>query len=90
MASTIKLIIRVLPNNEDVDVDVPLDATAKDIIDTLLDSDIGQRHDNSGTPITYNLTPKGKNIVIEEHQTLEEAGIQEGDILLMTPVFVAG
>lgn len=88
--TSIKVIVRVLPQNEDVDVELPLNATAKDVIESLLDSGIGQRNDNVGNPITYNLTPKGRNIVIDENETLGAAQVQEGDVILMTPVFVAG
>ena len=86
----IKVIVRVFPNNEDVDVDLPLNATANDVIETLLEAGIGDRLDNSGNPITYTLTPKGKNVVIEENETLGSAQVQDGDVILMTPVFVAG
>ena len=89
-AKTIKVIIKVLPSNEDVDVELPVNATPADIIEKMLESGIGPRNDNAGNPITYNLTPKGKNIVIGEDETLGAAQVQEGDVLLMTPVFVAG
>lgn len=91
MERTIKVIVRIVSSNEDIDVDLPLDATANDVIETLLEAGVAPRNDNSGTPITYQLTPKNRrSIVIEEEQTLESAQIQEGDVLLMTPIFVAG
>ena len=87
---TIKVIVRVVSANMDIDVDLPLNATANDIIETLLDEDIAPRNDHSGNPITYHLTPKGKNTILGEDDTLTDAKIQEGDVILMTPVFVAG
>ncbi len=90
MSNLISVIIRVLPANEDIDVKLPLNATATDVIDTLLSNDIGQRTDHSGNPITYQLSPKGKNRPIEADETLQSAQVQEGDVILMTPIFLAG
>lgn len=90
MSQEISVVVRVLPNNEDIDVNLPLDATASDVIETLLDNNIGQRSDTQGNPITYRLAPKGKNMSLAEDETLGDAGVQNGDILLMMPDFVAG
>ncbi len=89
--STIKVIVRVVSTNEDIDVDLPLDATASDIIESLISGGVAPEFDNSNNPITYHLTPKtNRSIVLEEEQTLAEANIQAGDVILLTPVFVAG
>lgn len=88
--TNIKVIVRVVSANVDIDVDLPLNATATDIIETLLEEDVAPRNDHAGNPITYHLTPKGRNVIIAEDETLADAKIQEGDVILMTPVFVAG
>lgn len=90
MSDTISVIVRVLPNNEDVEVKLPVEATASDVIETLLENGIGERIDQTGNPISYKLIPKGKNIEIGEDETLSVAQVQSGDVILMTPVLVAG
>ena len=90
METSIKVIVRIVSTNEDVDVDLPINATAADVIESLLEGGVCGRNDHAGNPITYQLTPKGKGVIIGEDETLAEAKIQEGDVLLMTPVFVAG
>jgi uncharacterized ubiquitin-like protein YukD len=91
METTLKVIVRIVSSNEDIDVDLPSDATAGDVIDSLLEANYCDRNDHAGNPITYQLTPKGnKGLIIGEDQTLAEAKVQQGDVLLMTPVFVAG
>lgn len=90
MSKEISVIVRVKPSNEDVDVNLPLNATASDVIETLLDNGIGSKKDDEGNDMTYQLVPKGKNTPIEEDETLSKAQIQDGDVLLMLPMFVAG
>lgn len=86
----LQVIVRVLPDNVELDVKLPKKATANDVISTILEQGKGSAYDKRGMPTTYRLTPKGRNIEIEENQTLEAAQVQDGDILLMTPDFVAG
>jgi len=86
----IDVLVRVLPGNDEVDVTLPVNATASDVIETLLDNGIAERMDASGNMISYKLVAKGKNETIDEEETLEAARIQKGDILLMTPILVAG
>lgn len=90
MSQEISVIVRVLPKNEDVDVNLPVEATAHDVIESLLDEGVGVRVDQNGQPVSYRLIPKGKNSEIDENESLGQAKIQNGDILLMTPTIVAG
>ncbi len=91
MSAEINVIIRLMPGNEDIDVTIPTEATTKDIVETLLESGLGiPRVDKQGTSMTYNLMPKGKNEELREHQTMEDAQIQEGDVILMIPHVIAG
>ncbi|MTB52930.1 EsaB/YukD family protein [Lewinella sp. W8] len=86
----VNVIVRVLPDNEDIDVSLPLTATATDVIEKLLENGIGSKTDASGNPISYQLAPKGKGRNINPEETLEAAQVQEGDVIMMTPIFVAG
>ena len=83
----VSIIVRVLPDNEVVDVNLPLEATSIDIIETLLDNGIGSRNDKDGNQIKYKLTKKGKGSDLRENESLENASTQDGDVLLMCPVF---
>ena len=91
MNNEINVVIRVMPNMDDIDISVPQDSTATDIVEALLDSGLGiPRLDNQSNPISYQLVPKGKNEAIEATQSIEKAQIQNGDIILMLPRIIAG
>lgn len=87
----IGVVVRVMPNADDIDVNLPLSATALDVIETLLESGLGiPRVDQQGNGISYKLAPKGSNRAINEGETLGEAQVKDGDILLMMPQVIAG
>jgi len=91
MSKEINVVVRLMPNADDIDVSLPLAATPKDIIDTLLDAGLGiPRVDQQGNPIAYQLIPKGKNDAVKEDETLDTAQVQNGDILMMIPKVIAG
>lgn len=91
MTKEINVVIRVMPNMDDIDISVPSDATASDIVETLLDAGLGiPRLDNQSNPISYQLVPKGKNEAIEQQMTVGKAQVQDGDIILMLPRIIAG
>lgn len=79
-----------MPTSEDVDVAVPPEATSIEIIETLLDHNLGSRKDNDGNKISYALRQKGKMHDLKEDATIQEEGVQNGDTLLMVPVLHAG
>jgi hypothetical protein len=43
-----------------------------------------------GTPMSYSLDSKRLGMRLQENQTLPEAGIKEGDVLIVYPEIVAG
>lgn len=91
MTEEINVVIRIMPNADDVDVSLPLDATPSDVIDSLLDADLDiPRIDPQGNPISFQLVPKGSNAALEEEETLKEGKIQKDDIILMIPKVIAG
>jgi uncharacterized ubiquitin-like protein YukD len=90
METTLKVIVRIVSTNEDIDVDLPANATAADVIESLLEANIFPRNDQQGNHVTYQLTPKGKGLIIGEDETLAEAKVQQGDVLLVTPVLIVG
>jgi len=91
MDNEINVVIRIMPNADDVDVSLPLSATPTDVIETLLDAGLGiPRIDQQGNAISFQLVPKGGNAALEEAQTLKDGRIQAGDIILMIPRVIAG
>jgi len=87
----INVVIRVMPNADDVDVSLPLNATPSDVIDTLLNADLDiPRIDPQGNPISFQLVPKGANAALNEGDTLKEGRVQDSDIILMIPKVIAG
>ena len=88
--SVISLIVRLLPSGDELDVELPLYSTGKEIVNELLDAEVAPKFDPQGNPYIYKLISKatGKEIVPEK--TLHSLTIREGDTLLLTPQLVAG
>ena len=87
----INVVIRVMPNADDVDVSLPLNATPADVIETLLDADLDiPRIDPQGNPISFQLVPKGANVALDESESLKEGRVQDNDVVLMIPKVIAG
>lgn len=86
----VKVIIRVMPNSDEIDATLPVKATAAQIIKKLLsDPNLKlSKNDPQGNPISYVLHCKrsGKNVT----DSLEKAGVKDGDVLLLTPSVTAG
>lgn len=75
----VSIIVRILPTGEDYDLDCNKNTTSIEIIETLIQySDLQQ--------IKYKLAPKGTNRVLHNNESIHEAQIQNGDILLMYPI----
>ena len=91
MDQEINVVVRIMPNADDVDVSLPLSATPNDVIETLLDANLGvPKTDQQGNAISYQLVPKGGNVALKDTQTLQEGRLQAGDVILMIPRVIAG
>lgn len=91
MDEEINVVVRIMPNADDVDVSLPLSATPNDVIETLLDANLGvPKTDQQGNAISYQLVPKGSNAALKDNQTLQEGRLQAGDVVLMIPRVIAG
>lgn len=88
--SDLNIVIRVMPNGDEFDVEVPDFSTGKDLIEGLLQKQVAPRNDASGNPFVYELISKAKNVKIGETKTLLDVGITDGDTLYFTPKLVAG
>ena len=88
--SELNIVIRVMPNGDELDVEVPAYSTGKELVDGLLQNQIAPRNDPQGNPYIYELISKSKNVKIGENKTLSDAGITNGDTIYFTPKLVAG
>jgi len=90
MDSTIELTVRVQPTNDEVTVELDMYTSGKEIKKALISQDIAPSTDNQGNPIVYQLISKSSNKVIDDHKTLDDLGIREGETLFMIPAIAAG
>jgi len=90
ISRNVRLIVRNGNTNEDIDVDCPSNATIIDIVESFIDEKIIPKIDSKGNSIAYRVTSKGRDTGPGLSQTLEEAKVQEGDVLLLYPVTKPG
>lgn len=88
--SNISIVIRIMPQAEDLDVDLPLHCTGKQIVEELLGNNIVNRNDDQGNPIVYELVSKALGKKIRPEDQLQDLAIPNGDTLLLTPKVFAG
>lgn len=88
--SDLNIVIRVMPNGDEFDVEVPSYSSGKDLVDGLLQKGVAPRNDPQGNPYIYELISKAKNVKISETKTLMDVGITNGDTIYFTPKLVAG
>lgn len=88
--SVITVIIRLLPGGDELDVELPLFSTGKEIVEELLNADLVPRTDPQGNPYTYKLVSKDSSLEIVPEKTLFDLGVKDGNTLLLTPQLVAG
>ena len=86
----IELTVRVQPSGDEVSIIVDPYTSGKEIKRELTAQDIAATTDNQGNPIVYKLISKSSNQVIDDHKTLDDMGIRNGETLFMVPDMVAG
>lgn len=91
MAQEISLVVRIMPNADDVEVSLPHDTKVKALKEHLLQSKLGiPQRDDAENPIVYQLLVKGKNEVLNEESSLQSSLVLDGDLILMIPKVIAG
>lgn len=90
MSDILNVVVRIMPSGDELDVELPVQATGKMIIGELLDASVAPRVDGEGNPYVYELISKMSNTRISDDKTLEELGIREGETLFLVPKLVAG
>lgn len=91
MTQDIPVIVRVMPSADELEVSIPATSTPKELIDHILDADIGvPKLDAQSNQVIYQLIPKGKNAVLKESETFLQGQVQANDVILMIPKVIAG
>lgn len=90
MSDVVNIVIRVMPAGDELDVELPVFATGKEIIEELLSQRIAPRNDPDGNPYVYKLVSKRSNQEIKEDKTLQSLDIKEGETIYFVPKLVAG
>jgi uncharacterized ubiquitin-like protein YukD len=80
----VTIIVRIMPQAEDLEIELPLYTTGKQIVEELLSQQIIPRNDEAGNPIVYELVSKkvGKKLMPEDR--LADLNVPNGDTLLLT------
>ena len=86
----IELTVRVQPVGDEVAIELDEYTSGKEIKRELVAQDIAPPTDNQGNAIIYQLISKSTNQVIDDHKTLDDMGIRQGETLFMVPDMVAG
>ena len=88
----VKVIIRIMPKGDEIDADLPIKATADQIIKKLLsDQNLKlPQKDPQGAKINYELLCKETGKTIESKETLVKAGVKDDHTLLLSPKVIAG
>jgi hypothetical protein len=87
---TISIIVRVMPRGDELEVELPLFSTGKEIIEELLSAEVAPRRDPENNPYVYELISKVANTKISDNKTLFDVGIRNGETLYLAPKLVAG
>ena len=90
MSDYLKIVVRIMPGGEQLDVELPRFSTGAEILKGLLDEGAAPRQTREGEPLIYELISKTANVRIEEQKTLHDLGIGDGETILLVPDLVAG
>lgn len=90
MSDYLKIVVRVMPGGEQVDVELPRFSTGQEILEGLLNEKVAPRQTQQGEPLFYELISKTSNVRIEDNKTLHDLGIRDGETILLVPDLVAG
>ena len=90
MNDVLNIVIRLMPSGDELDVELPVFSTGREITEELLSQSIAPRTDPEGNPYVYELISKSSNVKIDEQKTLDDVGIKDGETLYFVPKLVAG
>ncbi|MBL4700803.1 MAG: EsaB/YukD family protein [Phycisphaeraceae bacterium] len=76
--------------NKRQDVDIPSDAPINRVVVVLLDCMKMPQFAPDGQPLSYKFHHKASGRQLSDSQTLEQSGVQDGDVLRLQPEITAG
>ena len=86
----INITVRIMPSGDELEVELPIYSTGREIKEELLSAEVAPRTDPEGQPYVYDLIFKRKNIPIGDNKTLFDLEIENGDTLYLAPRLVPG
>lgn len=86
----IGIVVRVMPSGDELEVELPIYSTGKEIKEELIEAGVAPRTDPEGVPYVYDLVFKRKNVSIGDNKTLYDLQIESGDTLFLAPRMNAG
>ena len=87
MADKIIITISDITGSKQASVTLRTSLTGDDVIKRLIENKFLAQNESGKS---YNLTMKSKGVVIQPNQTLENAGVQDGDVLIAGTVTKGG
>ena len=88
--SILQLTIRIMPQGEEVEIEIPNITTGKELIKYLFERNLAPRYDTNGNPYIYELVSKKTNSKIYDDKSLKECFIKNDEIIYFMPKLVAG
>ncbi|MGK0366475.1 MAG: hypothetical protein ACI85O_003548 [Saprospiraceae bacterium] len=90
MSDVINIVVRIMPGGDELEVELPIYSTGKEIKEELLDAKVAPRTDPEGVAYVYDLIFKRKGAKITDEKTLYDLQIEAGDTLFLAPRMNAG
>jgi hypothetical protein len=92
-SAKVDLLLRILPNNTEIHIDVPLSATGGQLLQKLLEnaSNFGiPTTDRDGNRFSFQLINKQAGREVSVTETLFQNGMRQGNTLLLVPILTGG
>ncbi|MEL6671103.1 MAG: EsaB/YukD family protein [Bacteroidota bacterium] len=90
MNDDITISVRLPFDGSELEVELPLVSSGKQILDELIKGEMLPANDPGGEPYVYKLISKSSGEELNQARTLGEAGVQSGDTLIVAPRVRAG
>jgi uncharacterized ubiquitin-like protein YukD len=88
--TTLQVQIQDATGNKRQDADIPADATVERLVAVLVERMRFPQHGPDGQLLSYKLQLKRTGRQLLDEQTLDAAGVQNGDVLRLLPEITAG
>lgn len=86
----IEVVIKVMPSGDEVNVELGMATTGKEIKKAIIGNGAAPAQDNQGNLIAYELISKASNQRIDDEKSLENMNVTNGETLFMVPDLIAG